>query len=92
MKQILLVKDDFINSRLDRWFKKNIQKVPQSLIEKNIRRGNIKVNYKKSKSSYRLKKKTKLFYTILILRPQRVAMKNIFINRPKKICPNQKVS
>ena len=39
------VKD--INSRLDRWFKKNICNVPQSLIEKSIRKGNIKINNKK---------------------------------------------
>ena len=42
MKKIFLVKYDYINSRLDRWFKKNVCDVPQSLIEKNIRKGNIK--------------------------------------------------
>ena len=57
MKKVFLVKDDFINSRLDRWFRKNISEVPQSLIEKNIRKGNIKINNKKSKSSYKLQKK-----------------------------------
>ena len=55
MKKIFLVTKDFDNSRLDRWFRKNICDVPQSLIEKNIRKGNIKVNYKKKKSSYKLK-------------------------------------
>ena len=45
MKQIFLVKNDFVNSRLDKWFKKNVFDVPQSLIEKNIRKGNIKINY-----------------------------------------------
>lgn len=42
--------------RLDRWIKKVISDVPQSLIEKNIRKGNIKINNKKEKSSYKLKK------------------------------------
>ena len=56
MKKIFLVKDDFVNSRLDRWFRKNVCDVPHSLIEKNIRKGNIKINYKKEKSSYKLNK------------------------------------
>ena len=55
MKNSFLVTSDFINSRLDRWFRKNVCDVPQSLIEKNIRRGNIKINNKKKKSSYKLK-------------------------------------
>ena len=51
-----LVEEDFINTRLDRWFKKKVYDVPQSFIEKNLRTGNIKVNKKKNKSSYRLQK------------------------------------
>ena len=60
MKKIFLVKYDYINSRLDRWFKKNVCDVPQSLIEKNIRKGNIKINYKNEKSSYKLKEKDQI--------------------------------
>jgi len=44
------------NTRLDRWFRLNVCDIPQSLIEKNIRKGNIKVNKKKLKSSYKLQK------------------------------------
>jgi len=51
-----LVEEDFINTRLDKWFKKKVYDVPQSFIEKNLRTGNIKVNKKKNKSSYRLQK------------------------------------
>ena len=47
MEDIFLVKNDFINSRLDRWFKKTVCAVPQALIEKNIRKGKIKINNKK---------------------------------------------
>ena len=54
MEKIFFVTQDFINTRLDRWFKKNVSDVPQSFIEKNIRRGNIKVNKKRRKSSYKL--------------------------------------
>ena len=56
MKKIFSISEDYVNSRLDRWYKKNICHVPQSLIEKNIRKGNIKVNNKKIKCSYKLKK------------------------------------
>ena len=56
MKKFFSITDDFVNTRLDRWFRKNVCDVPQSLIEKNIRKGNIKVNNRKEKSSYKLKK------------------------------------
>ncbi len=56
MKNSFQVKDEYINSRLDRWFRRNISNVPQSFIEKNIRKGKIKVNNTKQKSSYKLKK------------------------------------
>ncbi len=49
-----LVKKDYTNCRLDKWFKKNICEVPQSLLERNIRAGKIKVNNRKEKSSYKL--------------------------------------
>jgi len=56
VKNYFLIKDDYVNSRLDRWFRRNVCEIPQSLIEKNIRKGNIKVNNKKKKSSYRVQK------------------------------------
>ena len=55
------VNENFINSRLDRWFKKNICNVPQSLLEKNLRIGKIKINNKKTKSSYKLQSKDVIF-------------------------------
>ena len=60
MRNIFTVKSDFVNTRLDRWFRKTICDVPQSLIEKNIRKGKIKVNQKKEKSSYKLKDNDKI--------------------------------
>ena len=56
MEKTFSVKYDFVNMRLDRWFRKNVCEAPQSLIEKNIRKGKIKVNNKKKKSSYKLQK------------------------------------
>lgn len=56
MKKIFSIKYESVNSRLDRWFRRNVREAPQSLIEKNIRRGKIKVNNKKMKSSYKVQK------------------------------------
>ena len=48
------VDDDYNESRLDKWFKNKVINLPHSLIEKIIRKNKIKVNKKKTKSSYRL--------------------------------------
>ena len=60
MNKSFLVSDDFINSRLDRWLRRNICEIPQSLIEKNLRKGRIKVNNIRRKSSYKLQKNDKI--------------------------------
>ena len=60
MKSIYSINDDLATMRLDKWIKKNISDIPQSLVEKNIRKGNIKINNKKEKSSYKLKKDDKV--------------------------------
>ena len=54
MPKIFTVDDDFNDSRLDKWFKIKVINLPHSLIEKIIRQNKIKVNKKKTKSSYRL--------------------------------------
>ena len=64
MKKFFYLSDDDINSRIDRWFKRNVSDVPQSLIEKNLRKGHIKVNNKKKKSSYKLQKTDQIFIDI----------------------------
>ena len=55
MKNFFLIKNEHENTRLDRWIRRILCDVPQSLIEKNLRKGNIKVNNSKIKSSYKLK-------------------------------------
>ena len=60
MNKFFLISDDSVNSRLDRWLRRNICEIPQSLIEKNLRKGKIKINNKKEKSSYKLKKNDKI--------------------------------
>ena len=41
--------------RIDRWIRNTLGKLPQGLIERNLRNGKIKVNKKKIKSSYKVK-------------------------------------
>ena len=48
------VNKDYNNSRFDRWFKEEILNLPNSLIQKLLRKNKIKVNNKKIKSSFRL--------------------------------------
>ena len=55
MPKSFIVDEDYNDSRLDKWFKDKIINLPHSLIEKIIRQNKIKVNKKKTKSSYRLK-------------------------------------
>ncbi len=55
MKKSFKIDKSSIGMRFDRWIKNNIGKIPQSLIEKNLRKGNIKLNLKKTKSSTKLK-------------------------------------
>ena len=45
---------DFHDARFDKWFKRNVLDIPQGLIEKIIRKNQVKVNKKKTKSSYRI--------------------------------------
>ena len=59
--KIYSISNDFLDIRIDKWIKLNICKVPQGLIEKNLRNKNITVNFKKIKSSYKLKINDKVY-------------------------------
>jgi len=54
MPETYTVEKDYHNSRFDKWFKAKIIQIPQSLIEKIIRINKVKINRKKTKSSYRV--------------------------------------
>ena len=54
MPKSYTVEDDYHDSRLDKWFKNEIINLPHSLLEKLLRQNKVKVNKKKTKSSYRL--------------------------------------
>ena len=55
MKKTFNVDSTFDDMRLDRWIRNNFGNIPQSLIEKNLRNGKVKINKKKSKSSHKVK-------------------------------------
>ena len=70
MPKSYTVVNDYHNSRLDRWFKQNVINLPHSLIEKLIRQNKVKVNKKKTKSSYRVQSGDLIeIYDILKFKP-----------------------
>ena len=56
MIKSFIVDETYNNMRIDRWLRNKLGKIPQSLIEKNLRSGKIKINKKKVKSSHKIKK------------------------------------
>ena len=83
MDKFVLVKKDFVNSIIDRWIKRNIRQVPQSLIEKSLRNKNVTINKVKVKSSYKLKIDDKIYLNNFNPRI-------INLNKKKKIYTQQK--
>ena len=54
MKKLLNVDKTFSGMRIDRFLRNYFGQIPQSLIEKNLRNGKIKLNKKKIKSSKKI--------------------------------------
>ena len=83
MPKSYTVVDDYNNSRLDRWFKQNVINLPHSLLEKLIRQNKVKVNKKKTKTSYRVQSGDLIeIYNILKFKPINKEKKTKYI--PKK--------
>ena len=55
MKKTINVESTFNDMRIDRLLRNHLSKIPQGLIEKNLRSGKIKLNKKKVKSSTKVK-------------------------------------
>ena len=55
-----IVDSTYNKMRLDRWLRNKIGNIPQSLIEKSLRSGKIKINKKKVKSSFKVKTNDKI--------------------------------
>ena len=62
MIKSFIVDETYNNMRIDRWLRNKLGKIPQSLIEKNLRSGKIKINKKKVLSKLELT--IKLIYLI----------------------------
>ena len=54
MKKSYIVDSACNSMRIDRWIRLSLGKMPQGLIEKNLRAGKIKLNKKKVKSSHKV--------------------------------------
>ena len=86
MPKSFTVEDDFNDSRLDKWFKNKVVNLPHSLIEKIIRQNKVKVNKKKTKSSYRLQTGDIIeIYDISNLKPADKKEKIKYIPKKKEI-------
>ncbi len=89
MIEIIKIDNFSVGLRIDKWIKINLTKIPQSLIEKDLRNGKIKVNKKKVKSSYKLNKEDKIYlynikYRNLLLSKKQATPKNIIIKETEK--------
>ena len=60
MKNSYIVDSTCNEMRIDRWIRNYLGKIPQSLIEKNLRAGKIKLNKKKIKSSHKVRTNDKI--------------------------------
>ena len=70
--------------RLDRWLRNKLGKIPQSLIEKNLRLGKIKINKKKVKSSFKVKTNDKIDIFNFTFK-ENINQKKILFNPSNKI-------
>ena len=70
--------------RIDRWLRNKIGKIPQSLIEKSLRSGKIKVNKKKVKSSFKIKTNDEIIFFNFDFK-ERIIQKKIKFNPTNEI-------
>ena len=84
MKKSYIVDSTCNDMRIDRWIRHYIGKIPQSLIEKSLRAGKIKLNNKKIKSSYKIKNSDKIDLYNFDYK-DKVFQKNIKFNPSKEI-------
>ena len=84
MKKSYIVDSTSNDMRIDRWIRNHIGKIPQSLIERSLRAGKIKLNNKKIKSSQKIKTNDNIdLYNVEF--KEKVIKKNIKFNPTKNI-------
>ena len=84
MKKTINVEATYASMRIDRFLRKHFETIPQSLIEKNLRSGKIKLNKKKIKSSTKLKINDKIEL-------HNFAIKNEKVNKKIKFKPSDTI-
>ena len=85
MKNFIISSAEEKEIRIDKWLKRNFSTLNQSFIEKNLRKGNIKVNKKKVSSNYKLKVKD----LITIFNYSKEAYNHIIKSRSIKKIPSK---
>ena len=86
MPKSYIVDSDYNDSRLDKWFKNEIINLPHSLLERILRQNKVKVNKKKTKSSYRLQTGDLIeIYDISKLKPVEKKEKIKYLPKKKEI-------
>ena len=84
MKKLLNVDKTFNGMRLDRFLRNHFGQIPQSLIEKNLRNGRIKLNKKKIKSSKKIQFNDKIEL-------HNFEFKKIFKQKKEKFIPSNEI-
>ena len=84
MKRSYNIDNDHVGMRIDRWIRTNLGKLPQGLIEKSLRKGKIKINKRKVKSSYKVNKNDQINIFDFNIKTQHKDLKKKY-NPPKKI-------
>ena len=89
MIKSFIVDMTYNNMRLDRFLRNKLGKIPQSLIEKNLRAGKIKLNRKKVKSSHKVFTNDKIELFGFKFKEEIIQKKNKFIPSNEIIKSNE---
>ena len=84
MKKSFNVDSTFNDMRIDRWIRNNLGNFPQSLIEKSLKNGKIKLNNRKIKSSQKVK-------TADIIDLFNFEFKEIIVQKKIKFIPSEEI-
>ena len=89
MLKSFIIDNMSIDMRLDRWIRDKIGKIPQGLIEKDLRKGNIKLNNKKAKGSTKLRLNDKIDFFKFDYQINPIKEKKKFIPSKKILSKNE---
>ena len=97
MKKSFNVDSTFNDMRIDRWIRNNLGNYPQSLIEKSLKSGKIKINTKKVKSSHKVNEDSEPTLDHIAFKAKNIInvkkhLQNNAIPYEEKITPDNKIS